>query len=51
MKIIDIADKCTKRLKKKSNRLLDAGKPRNKMKVVCAREFLNFVWEVLHEAA
>jgi len=51
MKIIDIADKCTKRLKKKSNRLLDAGKPRNKVKVACAREFLGFVWEALHVAA
>lgn len=51
MKVIDIADRCTKRLKKKSNRLLHAGKPRNKVKVACAREFLGFVWEAIHEAA
>jgi len=50
-KIIDIADKCTKRLRKKANRLLDAGKPRNKVKVACAREFLGFVWEALHVVA
>ena len=51
IKIIDIADKCTKRLRKKSNNLLDAGKHRNKVKVACAREFLGFVWEALHVAA
>jgi transposase len=51
IKYIEIADRCTKRLKKKSNRLLDAGKPRNKVKVACAREFLGFVWEALHIAA
>ena len=50
-KVIDIADNCTKRLRKKSNRLLDAGKPRNKVKVACAREFLGFVWEALHVVA
>ena len=51
VKVIDIADRCTKRLKKKSNNLLDAGKHRNKVKVACAREFLGFVWEALHEVA
>jgi len=51
IKYIEVADRCTKRLKKKSNRLLDAGKPRNKVKVACAREFLGFVWEALHIAA
>jgi len=47
VKIIDIADRCTKRLRKKANRLLDAGKPRNKVKAACAREFLGFIWEAL----
>jgi len=47
IKVIDVADRCTKRLKMKSNRLLDLGKQRNKVKVACAREFLNFIWEAL----
>ncbi|NOT80253.1 MAG: IS110 family transposase [Bacteriovoracaceae bacterium] len=51
IKIIDIADRCTKRLKIKSNRMLDIGKPRNKVKVACAREFLGFIWEALNVAA
>lgn len=50
-KIIDIADKCSKRLKKKANRLLNTGKHRNKVKVACAREFLGFVWEALSAVA
>ena len=49
-KIIDVADRCIKRLKKKSNNLLEAGKHRNKVKVACAREFLGFIWEALHVA-
>lgn len=48
---IEIADRCAKRLKKKSNRLLNAGKEKNKVKVACARELLGFVWEALHVAA
>ena len=51
LKVIDIADRCTKRLKKKSNNLLDLGKHRNKVKVACAREFLGFIWETLHHVA
>ena len=51
IKVIDIADRCTKRLRKKSNNLLDAGKNRNKVKTACAREFLGFVWEALHVVA
>ena len=50
-KVIDVADRCITRLRKKSNRMLDAGKERNKVKVACAREFLNFIWEALHVAA
>ena len=51
IKVIDIADRCTKRLKKKANNLLDAGKHRNKVKVACATGFLGFVWEALHVVA
>ncbi len=48
---IDIADRCMKRLHKKSTRLLYAGKPVNKIKVACAREMLGFVWESLRVAS
>jgi transposase len=51
LKVIDIADRCTARLKKKSNHLLDLGKHRNKVKVACAREFLGFIWETLQYVA
>lgn len=51
IKIVDVADRCMKRLKKKSNRLLESGKHRNKVKAACAREFLSFIWEALHMAA
>lgn len=51
IKIIDIADRCTKRLRKKSNNLLEAGKHTNKVKTACAREFLSFVWEALYAVA
>ena len=51
LKVIDIADRCTKRLQKKSNNLLDRGKNRNKVKVACAREFLGFIWETLNHVA
>ena len=46
-KIIDIADKCFIRLKKKSAKMYFAGKHNNKIKIACARELLNFVWEML----
>ena len=48
---IDIADRCLRRLNKKGNRLLLAGKHPNKVKVACAREMAGFVWESLHQAA
>ncbi len=48
---IDIADRCLRRLNKKGNRLLLAGKHPNKVKVACAREMVGFVWESLHQAA
>ena len=50
-KYIEIADRCMKRLYKKSTRMLYAGKPINKIKVACARETLCFVWESLNLAA
>jgi hypothetical protein len=40
-----------RRLNKKGNRLLLAGKHPNKVKVACAREMVGFVWESLHKAA
>ncbi len=48
---IDIADRCLRRLNRKGNRLLLAGKHPNKVKVACAREMVGFVWESLHQAA
>ena len=47
---IEIADRCMKRLYKKSQRMLLAGKPVNKIKVACGRELLGFVWESLRKA-
>ena len=47
----EVADRCMKRLYKKSTHLLLAGKPVNKIKVACARELLGFVWESLNLAA
>ncbi len=48
---IAIADRCLRRLNKKGNRLLLAGKHPNKVKVACAREMVGFVWESLNRAA
>ena len=48
---IEIADRCLRRLSKKGNRLLLAGKHPNKVKVACAREMVGFVWESLNKAA
>jgi transposase len=49
--LIEIADRCMKRLYKKSTHLVLAGKPINKVKVACAREMLCFVWESLNKVA
>ncbi|MFO8154341.1 transposase [Thioalkalivibrio sp.] len=48
---VGIADRCLRRLNKKGNRLLLAGKHPNKVKVACAREMVGFVWESLNQAA
>ena len=48
--IVAIADKCMKRLRKKSVRLQNMNKHSNKVKVACAREHLCFVWEALNAA-
>ena len=45
--IVDIANRCMKRLKKKSEGLRLRNKPNNKIKVACARELLSFTWEAL----
>jgi transposase len=49
--LISIADRCLRRLNKKGNRLLVAGKHPNKVKVACAREMVGFVWESLNKMA
>jgi len=49
--LIHIADRCLRRLNKKGNRLLLAGKHPNKVKVACAREMVGFVWESLNKVA
>lgn len=46
-KIVAIAEKCMKRLKKKAYHLMGRNKHSNKIKVACAREFLAFIWEAL----
>jgi transposase len=48
--LMEVAERCMKRLHKKSCRMLHAGKPINKIKVACAREMLCFVWESLNLA-
>lgn len=51
LKIISVAEKCTKRLRKKALRMIMSGKHINKVKVACARELLGFVWETLNLVA
>ena len=46
-KIIDITERCRKRLRKKALNMLNRNKNRNVVKVACAREFLGFIWEAL----
>jgi len=49
--IVLVADRCKDRLHKKAMRMFHAGKPKNKIKVACAREMLGFMWEALKKAA
>jgi len=49
--LVSIADRCLRRLNKKGNRLLMAGKHPNKVKVACAREMVGFIWESLQKVA
>ncbi|MGK5086618.1 IS110 family transposase [Bdellovibrionota bacterium FG-2] len=49
--LVEIAERCQKRIYKKGNRLLHAGKHPNKVKVACAREMVGFVWESLNKVA
>ena len=46
-KIVAIAEKCTRRLRKRTYNLMDRSKHTNNIKIACAREFLAFIWEVL----
>lgn len=45
--MIEIADRCMKRLYHKSMKMLFVGKHINKAKVACARELIGFIWESL----
>jgi len=45
--VIEIADRCMKRLRKKSYKMGLSNKDSNKIKIACARELLSFVWETL----
>jgi transposase len=47
--IVNVAEKCGKRLMKKATKMRIAGKHNNKIKVACAREMLCFVWEALQK--
>ena len=47
---VSIADRCLRRLTRKGNRLILAGKHPNKVKGACAREMVGFVWESLKKA-
>ena len=49
--LVDIGDRCMKRLYKKGTRLIFSGKNINKVKVACAREAIGFIWESLRAAA
>jgi transposase len=49
--LIEIADRCQERLYKKGMRLLAIEKPRNAVKVACAREMVGFIWEAMRVAA
>jgi transposase len=49
--MIEIADRSMNRLHKKATHLWHEGKPKNKIKVACARELLSFVWESLRAVA
>jgi hypothetical protein len=51
MGITKQGDRCLRRLNRKGNRLLLAGKHPNKVKVACAREMVGFVWESLNAVA
>lgn len=49
--VIEVADRCMRRLRKRYHHLQHKGKHINKVKVACARELLSFVWEVMCMAA
>ena len=45
--VLDIADRCMRRLRKRYMHLVHRNKPVNKVKVACGREMLSFVWEMM----
>ena len=51
LKLVQVADRCMKRLYKKSRHLIYREKHPNKVKAACAREMLGFIWESLRAVA
>ena len=49
--VINIANKCGRRLRKRHLHLQGSGKHANKVKVACAREFLSFAWAIMTAVA
>ena len=49
--LVNISDRCLKRLNKKGNRMLIAGKHPNKVKGTYAWEMVGFIWESMHKVA
>ncbi len=45
--VVDIAEKCSRRLRKRYLHLIQRGKLSNKAKAACAREMLGFIWAAL----
>lgn len=48
---IEIADRAMARLYRRATHLWHVNKPKNKIKVACARELLGFIWESLRAVA
>ena len=49
--VVEIADRCMRRLRKRYLHLVYRNKPVNKVKVACGREMLGFVWEMMYAVA
>ena len=49
--VVVIAEKCSRRLRRRYLHLVHRGKPVNKAKTACAREMLGFIWAALRTAS